>query len=151
VQGITVDVMPTDPTVIGFSNRWYPEGFQTAIAHQLDAETSVKIFALPYFVASKLEAFKGRGAGDFIASTDFEDLVYIFENVNDFEAKMRFAPEHLQAYAKEELGNMMRYDAFKEGLGAHMSGGYLAAAPDEIISMLQSTFDIAPPFRGYNR
>ena len=24
IKGITVDIMPTDPKVIGFSNQWYP-------------------------------------------------------------------------------------------------------------------------------
>lgn len=79
IQGITVDVMPTEPEAIGFSNIWYPKGFQTAINYPLDEQTEIKIFSLPYFVATKWEAFKGRGT-DFRTSTDFEDLVYVFEN-----------------------------------------------------------------------
>jgi len=31
VQGIIVDVMPTGENVLGFSNKWYPEGFKKAI------------------------------------------------------------------------------------------------------------------------
>ena len=31
LQGIIVDVMPTEPKVIGFANRWYPEGFEMAM------------------------------------------------------------------------------------------------------------------------
>ncbi len=30
VEGIKVDVMPPDPSVIGFSNRWYPEAIRAA-------------------------------------------------------------------------------------------------------------------------
>lgn len=59
VQGITVDIMPTEPEVIGFSNKWYPEGFRNAVTVPLD-DIAVKIFSLPYFIASKLEAFKSR-------------------------------------------------------------------------------------------
>ena len=29
IHGKTVDIMPTHPEVLGFSKRWYPEGFQT--------------------------------------------------------------------------------------------------------------------------
>jgi hypothetical protein len=52
--------MPTEPEAIGFSNIWYPEGFQTAINHRLDEQTEIKIFSLPYFVATKWEAFKAE-------------------------------------------------------------------------------------------
>lgn len=151
VQGITVDVMPTDPKVIGFSNRWYPEGFQTAVTHQIDRQTAVRIFTLPYFVASKLEAFIGRGKNNYISSTDFEDLVYIFENAHDFEGKMQAAPDHLKTFVRDELSRIIDYPDFREGLSGHMSGGYLAAAPDEIIDMLRQTLSIDPPYRGYTR
>jgi len=32
IHGLAVDIMPTDPNVIGFSNRWYPDGFKFAEA-----------------------------------------------------------------------------------------------------------------------
>jgi len=32
IQGIIVDIMPTDPLVIGFSNRWYPEALSAGSA-----------------------------------------------------------------------------------------------------------------------
>ena len=50
--------MPTNSDVLGFSNCWYPEGFENAIDIDLDEYTSVKIFSPAYFIASKLEAFK---------------------------------------------------------------------------------------------
>ena len=79
VRGITVDIMPTDPKVIGFSNKWYPVGFSKAILHHLTERESIYIFPLEYLVATKLEAFFSRGKTDFIFSRDFEDLVYLFE------------------------------------------------------------------------
>lgn len=47
VQGIIVDIMPTDPSIIGFSNRWYAEGFESAIQYALDEQTTVQIFRYP--------------------------------------------------------------------------------------------------------
>ena len=38
----------------------------------------VKVVTAPFFVALKLEAFEDRGNGDFIASTDFEDVISLF-------------------------------------------------------------------------
>ena len=33
----------------------------------------------PYFLATKIEAFKGRGRGDFLASHDLEDLIFVID------------------------------------------------------------------------
>ena len=43
IQGITVDIMPTQPEVIGFSNKWYPAGFKEAISIKMD-DRNIKIF-----------------------------------------------------------------------------------------------------------
>jgi predicted nucleotidyltransferase len=80
LQGVIVDVMPIDHSILGFSNKWYKEGFETAINYQIDELHEVKIFSPPYFIASKLEAFKDRGNNDGRTSTDFEDIVYVLEN-----------------------------------------------------------------------
>ncbi|HAL83844.1 MAG TPA: hypothetical protein DCO83_17700 [Mucilaginibacter sp.] len=124
VQGIIVDVMPTHPEAIGFSNKWYPEGFENAIEYSLDAATTIKIFTLPYFIASKWEAFKGRGNNDYRTSQDFEDLVYVWENADDLEEQLQTAPEHLRAYLYNEMVKIIDSDDFEEGLYAHLTGGY---------------------------
>jgi predicted nucleotidyltransferase len=151
IQGITVDVMPTDPDVIGFSNRWYPEGFQTAINYPLDQQTEIKIFSLPFFVASKWEAFKGRGT-DFRTSTDFEDLVYVFENAADFEDQLQMGPQHLKAYLRGEFEPLLDREDFVEGLYAHLSGGYGGIDANHIRNSLIMALNIPRNlFRGYSR
>jgi len=151
IQGITVDVMPTHPEAIGFSNIWYPEGFQTAVNYPLDEQTEIQIFSLPYFVASKWEAFKGRGT-DFRTSTDFEDLVYIFENVEDFEEKLQAGPDHLRHYLREEFEPLLDREDFEEGLYAHLTGGYGGIDANHIRNSLIMALDIPRnPFRGRSR
>ena len=124
IQGIIVDIMPTEPKVIGFSNRWYPEGFANAIDFKVDANSSIRIFSLPYFMASKWEAFKGRGKNDYRTSKDFEDLVYVLENVDDLEEQIRTSQDDVKAYLKEELELVINNEDFEEGLYAHLVGGY---------------------------
>jgi hypothetical protein len=41
---IKVDVMPTDPNVLGFSNRWYEEGIEMKIQKTLPDGTAVFFF-----------------------------------------------------------------------------------------------------------
>jgi predicted nucleotidyltransferase len=142
IQGIIVDVMPTNPDVIGFSNRWYPEGFATAKEIKLDNITRVKIFNLPYFVASKWEAFKGRGKNNYRTSKDFEDLVYILENVDDFEEQMMESPDHVKTWLREELSPIIETDSFEEGLYAHLTGGYGGIDARYVRIRLKDSFSI---------
>lgn len=141
IQGIIVDVMPTDPHAIGFSNRWYPEGFATAQEIQLDDETTIKIFTLPYFVASKWEAFKGRGHDDYRMSKDFEDLVYVMENVDDFDDQIKNSPEQVRTWLKDEFEPIMNTDNFEEGLYAHLTGGYGGADANYIRQKLKAALE----------
>ncbi|WP_345954013.1 hypothetical protein [Mucilaginibacter sp. PAMB04168] len=142
IQGVIVDIMPTDPSIIGFSNRWYAEGFESAVRYVLDEQTTVRIFSLPYFVASKWEAFKGRGKKDYRTSKDFEDLVYVFENADDFEEQIQVSPEHVISYLRNEFVDLIDQDDFEEGLYAHLSGGYGGVNADYIRIRLQTAFDI---------
>lgn len=66
---LIVDVMPVDERVLGFSNRWYPAAIKTAQALQI-AGHEVRVVTPALFIATKLDAFHGRGGGDIVASHD---------------------------------------------------------------------------------
>ena len=42
VQGIVVDIMPTDSSVLGFSNRWYTDGFNNAVINNMTLINNIK-------------------------------------------------------------------------------------------------------------
>jgi predicted nucleotidyltransferase len=71
VKNVAVDFMPTTNIAVGFENKWYQDGFQKAMDYQIDDNTVIKILTAPYFIATKLEAFKNRGATDPRQSHDF--------------------------------------------------------------------------------
>lgn len=119
VQGIIVDMMPTEPEVIGFSNKWYPEGFKSAITVMAD-ELPVKIFSLPYFIASKLEAYKSRGGSDYRFSSDFEDIVYVLVNNSRAEEMLSNAPENVKHYLQKEFKVMLMDPHLEEGFYVHL-------------------------------
>ena len=77
--GIVVDIMPTDESILGFSNVWYVPGMASAEKHLLPNGTEIRVFKLPYFLASKAAAFQGRGNNDFQGSKDFEDLITVID------------------------------------------------------------------------
>ena len=57
-QGLTVDVMPTEPEILGFSNPWYPARFAQAIAYQLPNALEIRVLGPIFFVATKLVALR---------------------------------------------------------------------------------------------
>lgn len=61
---IRVDVVATAATGIGSTNRWYREAVADAAAYSLAADLDILAITPVYFVATKLEAFRGRGKGD---------------------------------------------------------------------------------------
>jgi hypothetical protein len=75
--GVTLDVMPSEPGLLSFHNRWYPLAVNSSEKEKLPSGRSINLIAGPVFVATKLEAFKGRGKGDFLASHDIEDIVTV--------------------------------------------------------------------------
>ncbi len=136
-QDVLVDVMPIQGKILGFSNRWYPEGFEKSIRKRLPDGQEIRVFDLPYLIASKVEAFKDRGKGDFMGSPDVEDIVTLLDGVPDFQTQVERAPEHLRAYLREgfsgfigderfldalELGAGMRYNDWRFDYAAVPSG-----------------------------
>lgn len=119
-SGVSVDIMPIDAGVLGFSNRWYPEGVERAEKRVLPDGQEIAVFALPYFLASKLEAFTGRGKGDFYGSEDIEDIVAIIDGAEDLREKVQAASPALQAYLRDRLGALLRDELFVECVPGHL-------------------------------
>ncbi len=141
-QGIIVDIMPTTSQALGFNNRWYPDGFQHAIPYKLDNETDIRIFSLPYFLASKWEAYKSRGANDLRTSRDFEDMVYVFENCRDFDEQLLNGPESVREYLSQELSGLLRHPDFEEALYCHMESARYGASPEKLIAKIAAGLNL---------
>lgn len=87
-EGVKLDVMPVDPQVLGFGNRWYERGVADAIDFNLPNGIEIKIFALAYLLASKIEAFSSRGHNQFYFSKDFEDIITLFNGCPNLIAEI---------------------------------------------------------------
>lgn len=118
---ITLDVMPTSPDILGFANRWYAD----AVRHALDMQrenTSIRVVSAPYFIATKLEAFHGRGAGDYMASHDMEDCIALIDGRHEAVAEVRDADQNVQSYISDEMVKLLDNDDFLEALPGYLPG-----------------------------
>lgn len=113
--------MPLSGDILGFTNIWYAEGFKSAIKYDIDENHTVKIFPSPYFIASKIEAFKNRGENDGRTSSDFEDIIFVLENRNSIWEEMGNTNTLLKAYLKKEFANLLKNKYCEEWIDAHIS------------------------------
>jgi hypothetical protein len=58
-EGISIDVMLCDESVLGFSNRWYRPDIANSIRYQLPSDRQILIFSTPYLLASTHRSFHG--------------------------------------------------------------------------------------------
>ncbi len=116
LQGLTVDIMPTEPGILGFSNPWYPAGFAQAVPYVLPDGTPIRILSLPYFVATKLVALRDRGWADLRLSQDLEDLVHVLDNRLTLPEEVSVAEPAVRQYIREQVAELLRHPDLLEAL-----------------------------------
>jgi hypothetical protein len=94
--------MSTQPVGWAPSNPWFAAGFDNAIPMTLD-EVTIKVLPLTYFLATKMEAFFDRGLKDPYASTDLEDIAYLFNYNTDIDHRLIKANKEVNTYLKKKL------------------------------------------------
>jgi predicted nucleotidyltransferase len=120
-RGIKVDIMPTDENILQFSNRWYKEGFIQAQNYRLSEQVTIQILSVPYFIASKLEAFFSpyrKYTLDMYASHDFEDIIYILDHCKDVITLVKKSNLSVRTY----IANQFKYLLQQKSLLYALSG-----------------------------
>ncbi len=118
---IKVDVMPTQEEILGFSNRWYLPAIKNAVPVQLKGDLTIRLVTPPYFLATKIEAFKGRGGGDYMASHDMEDIVTILDGRPEIVSEIRNSAGDLKTFLSQTFKTLLANDEFLEALPGHLS------------------------------
>ncbi|MGO3931371.1 hypothetical protein [Rhodopseudomonas pseudopalustris] len=115
---LKVDFMPDDEAILGFSNRWYANGIETAVQTSLDDAITIRRLTAPLFIATKLEAYRGRGAGDLIGSRDAEDILLVIDGRPELVDEVAAADGDVRAYIAEECKSLLAdrdFDHFLQG------------------------------------
>ncbi|MEM1055356.1 MAG: nucleotidyl transferase AbiEii/AbiGii toxin family protein [Bacteroidota bacterium] len=114
-DSIPVDVMPTNPEVLGFSNRWYPYALASKQRVSLPGGPEVRVANPVAFIATKLEAFQSPGrehAGDVLASRDLEDIVTVLDGSPSFAEAFAGAPDDVRAYLRKSFAALLEDETF---------------------------------------
>lgn len=112
---IIFDVMPTDPGILGFGNRWFSRAFAAALKVTLPSGAKINVLPPPYFIATKIEAFHHRGSEDFLLSRDVEDVVAVFDGRKEIVSEVKHAEVELfrdiREHSHKWIGNRDFLDA----------------------------------------
>ena len=114
-NNVKVDVMSTEEEALGFTNKWYKSGINQSITRSLPSGTAVNLLSLPYYLASKIEAYKSRGEGDARFSHDIEDCIAVFDSIKTLPFDSESVAE-VHQFLKNELSLLMIDDTFIDAL-----------------------------------
>lgn len=143
-HGILLDVMPTDEQILGFGNVWYVSAVASSVRHRLPSGTEIRLIDPVHFVATKLEAFDGRGDNDFVMSHDLEDVICALDGRPELEDEITDAMRELRDHVCNRIRDLVNTPQFIESLPGYLPGdtGSQARLPmlmDKLARLAQST------------
>ncbi len=144
--GLVLDVMPTDERVLGFSNRWYEHAITTSVGLSLDSGKKIHAATPPSIVATKLEAWHGRGRNDMLASLDLHDVVVLIDGREELISEIDQEKPTLSRYIANELAELRRkpHFAYLVESALHDYGLLVAARAEEIHRRIEAIVQSGP-------
>lgn len=146
INDLILDLMPAQSEILGFSNRWYPLALETAQLQGLPSGRSIRVVTAPVFLATKLEAFHGRGKGDYLFSHDLEDLMAVVDGRASLLEECRLSPPELRNDLAAQFRDLLNTPAFLEALPAFLPPDQASQQrlPD-VLMVLQAITALAEP------
>ena len=135
-ENVILDVMPTDPRILGFGNKWYAPAAEKAGKVQLSSGQSIRLVSAPYFLITKLEAFDGRGGGDYLASHDMEDIIAVLDGRPAITDEVKQAEPELAKELSARFQGLLQDSRFVESVSGHMPTDAISQAR---VSMILKT------------
>jgi predicted nucleotidyltransferase len=117
---IILDVMPTNEEILGFGNIWYQKAIEYEFLVQLPDAKNIRIVSPPYFLITKLEAFKGRGNGDYTLSHDIEDIVAVLDGRPEILGEIEIADAVLVRELAYRFQELLKDQKFLDAISGHM-------------------------------
>ncbi len=142
---LVLDVMPTDPAVLGFGNRWFAKAFRAANWATLPSGKRIRLLPAPYFLATKIEAFNYRGKGDFHLSYDIEDLVAVLDGRAEVVIEVRKAEPDLRCYIGDYFLELLQDINFLDALPGYLPPD--TASQDRLLLIIERMKAIAEVVR----
>lgn len=80
----------------------------------------IRVVTAPFFLATKLEAFKGRGKKDYRTSHDLEDLIFVVDGRESLPSEVQREGADLRKYLSREIGLLLSNPQFLDALPGYL-------------------------------
>ncbi len=95
---------------------------ETATPHVLTQEITIQLVTPVYFLATKLEAYKGRGNGDVLGSRDIEDILHLLDGRAELISESQAAESGVRAYISLEISTLIGDGSFEYAVASQARG-----------------------------
>jgi hypothetical protein len=130
---LILDAMPADAALLGFENRWQGASIPHAVERRLPSGVTIRAAPPAYLLATKIEAFNGRGREDFLGSRDFGDIIALLDGRKELPAEVLQCEPELRAYLASELGRLSVHPRFREGVSGALQADPASQARAEAV------------------
>ncbi len=93
-----------------------PKSDNPNIDLNLPSGTEIRMLPSPYFLATKIDAFHHRGAGDFFLSKDVEDIVTVLDGRLEIINEVQSTEHDLLKFLAEQLSEWLENPDFIDAL-----------------------------------
>jgi len=133
---LLIDVVPADQAVLGFTNSWYGAAAQNSETYLLPSGRSIRLITAPYFLATKLEAFRSRGGGDYIHH-DMEDIVTVIDGRTTVVDEVLASDEEVRLFLMDEFEALLADPTFVDRLAWLLSPSELETRRPIVLHRMQ--------------
>ena len=121
VSGTTIlDVMPTREDILKFGNPWYTAAVKNSEQYQFANGVSIGMISAPYFIMTKLEAFDGRGQGDYLTSHDLEDVIAVLDGRNNIIEEIKNSGSLVVKAMSSKFQTLLSERRFRDSIMGHV-------------------------------
>lgn len=121
VDQCKVDIMPTNSAALGMSSKWFPEALALAEIRDLGEGLQANVITAALFLATKLEAFKDRGKGDYYGSHDLEDIITLVDGRASIVNDVAESSEAVRIFIRDQFHHFLEQPDFNDAFPGHLS------------------------------
>ena len=116
---LTVDIMPVEGEFLGLNTAWFREALASATKHGIPGGV-LRVVSPVGFIATKYVAFLDRGASDYYASHDLEDLITVVDGRENIVEEIAAADPALLNYVTKAMVKLTESPDFMDALPGHL-------------------------------
>jgi hypothetical protein len=132
---LILDAMPSEAEILGFENRWQGASIPHAVERTLPSGVRIRAAPPAYLLATKIEAFNGRGREDFLGSRDFGDVIALLDGREEVVGEVHQSDPELRGYLASELVRVHEHWRFREGVSGALPADFASQARADAVVM----------------